>query len=505
MNPRFPPCLEPPVDGQPWAPPLDALDAAVRLETAGVTDEVAQREYDAGGTLQLAERCLPWARLFPATSPDCAPRVSLLRECLHGTAFAVPLIMCSLSLLLFRMSLWGGKVSAELAAAVGVGTVSSFVCTGALIHGMARRCLFFLSVEEPASARRACIGWTLASALSLAITGLLLLLCSAYFEWLSFPLSVTAVAFHFALGMFWVAAGILHMLERFRYTALATALGIAIVMVAHAQAGVSITVAQLAGISVAAAVAFAAGFRILHRFQRGRAGTPRRFSAAEELYRVWPYALFGALYFVLVFGDRVLAWTVPDFAAPGSIQFRGDYETAIDLALIAFILQYGSVRSGVTAFFRDLADAGKRYRVTERAAFRRTMTRTYHSRVPIFALLVMLSSGLVYAGASRMGLLADPRVHRIFLAALPGFSLLVFSLWNTSLLFRLSRPLDSLNALTAGTAVAIGSGYVLTRVWGYPLASTGFTLGAACLAILSTRRMMECLGTLDYNYFVSAS
>ena len=147
MRPAMPSCLEPPADGSPWAPPLDSCDVVVRLETAGITDAVAQREYGYRDAWRLAEACLPWLRMFPASDVR-ESRQSSLAEYLKGLSFALPLGLCCLAMVVFRFSLWGGDVSPHLAITVGLGTVSSFVTTGGVVQAMARRGLFFLQLLD---------------------------------------------------------------------------------------------------------------------------------------------------------------------------------------------------------------------------------------------------------------------------------------------------------------------------------------------------------------------
>jgi hypothetical protein len=136
LSKPLPPCLEPRADDPRWGPPLDVCDVAVRLEAAGVTDAVARREYLQQTTWQLAEACLPWSRMFVASDPP-ERKPSAILEYLRGISFSFSLLVCCLAMAYFHFSLWGGDVSAKLAAAVGLGTVSSFLMTGGIVQAMA--------------------------------------------------------------------------------------------------------------------------------------------------------------------------------------------------------------------------------------------------------------------------------------------------------------------------------------------------------------------------------
>ena len=500
----LPPCLEPPADGSPWEPPLDRCDVVVRLETAGITDEVARREYGYRDAWRLAEACFTWLRMFPASRPPQRRRPAAV-EYLTGLSFAAPLVLCCLAMAWFGFSLWGGDVSPQLAAAVGLGTVSSFVTTGGIVQAMARRALFFLGVRDGTTAEAICRKWVALGAVCLAACGLALLALCHFYQWLPAPFDWIAFAFHLSLGLLWLATGILHMLERNLWSMVAAVVGIGLVVLLHRGWGASLELAQSAGIAAAAAFAFAASSVILRARRRAHGGRPRSLSPALDLYLTWPHFLFGTLYFLLIFSDRLLAWTVPDLAAASPVQFRGDYETALDLALIGFLLQAGMVRAATIAFFRNLAGAQKQHGIAARSTFLQRMRRAYLRSTAGFLLLGAATSASVYAGAWHVGMPGGPRSAAILLCALLGGSLLVTGLWNASLLSRLSLPVDVVTAIAPAVVVDWVIGYSLTRLASYHYAAAGFLAGACYFAVLTTRSLLRRLKRLDYYYFASSS
>jgi hypothetical protein len=497
-RPALPSCLEPPCDGSPWAPPLDSFDVVVRLETAGITDAVAQREYGYRDAWSLAEVCLPWLRMFPA-SDKRESRQSALLEYLKGLSFALPLVICCLAMVLFRFSLWGGDVSPQLAVAVGLGTVSSFVTTGGVVQAMARRGLFFLSVRDGATGEAVCWKWVCAGAVWLAVCGLALLAPCRFYQWLPAPFDWIAFAFHLSLGLLWLATGILHMLERSLWSAAGSVAGIGAVVLLHSAWRVPLIGAQITGIAVAAAFAFAASFLLLRARRRANGGRPRSLSPARDLYLTWPHFLFGTLYFLLIFADRLLAWTVPDVAAASTMQFRGDYETALDLALIGFVLQVGGVRASTFTFFRNLVRAQKQHGIGARTGFLRDMRQAYARNTAGFVLCGAAVSACVYLTVWRLG----TPVHGwsvTLLGALAGGSLTVIGLWNASILFRLSLPVDVVAAIAPAVAVDLFIGYLLSRLGSYQYAVVGFSAGAGYFAAVTTRSLWQRLQSLDYYY-----
>jgi hypothetical protein len=506
LHTSLPACLERPVEGTPWDPPIDVLDTTVRLETAGITDAVAKRMYGQPSVRALAEQCFASLEMAIVTEPPVSPQFSRIREYLHGTSFALPLLLCCLAMTFFDASLWGGDVSTNMAAAVGLGTVSSFIVTGGIVQATARRGLFLMGVAEHAAALTFCLKAARIGVLLLVTSGVAMLGMASFFGWLPGPFALAAVAFHLSLGLLWLSTGFLHMLERNLWSAAATGAGTAVVLLMYKVLHVELAVAQIAGILAAAAMAFCAAFILLRKPVRSKPGVaPRGSSLAFELYVTWPHIVFGVAYYLLVFSDRLLAWSVPDFGASSALQFRGDYETALDLALMGFILQIGNVRVSSVEFFHRLIEAQKHQLLLRRDAFIREITELYRRLSTRFVWVAFATSLLVYGLVSKTAVLSGGRTSETFVWALLGFSALVFALWNTSLLLRLSLTSDVLYSILPAIVLNLAGGYILTRLGDYHHAAIGFAAGAICFAVLSTRRVTRALSSIDYYYYASAT
>src|SRR5438045_3981190 len=98
-------------DDSQWSAPLDARDLAVRLEMEGVTDGVAQSDYEYDDAWQMAHAVLPSLPAAERGKNTPPTPVVAWREYFKGAAFAVPIAISGLSMLLFRLSLWGGDLS----------------------------------------------------------------------------------------------------------------------------------------------------------------------------------------------------------------------------------------------------------------------------------------------------------------------------------------------------------------------------------------------------------
>jgi hypothetical protein len=81
---------------------------------------------------------------------------------------------------------------------------------------------------------------------------------------------------------------------------------------------------------------------------------------------------------------------------------------------------------------------------------------------------------------------------------------MVIGLWNSSLLFWLSLPVDVVTAIAPAVAVDLLIGYLMSRLITYHYAIAGFSSGACYFAVLTTRNLLRRLKSLDYYYFSSS-
>lgn len=497
-----PNCLTAPSQTGSLRPALDAHDLAVRLEMEGVTDEVARTEFGFPSTFALARGHLHTVigGDYPIAKPAEKPR---LGQFFNGVAFAIPVLICTITSLLYRLSLWGGDLSADLATAVAIGTISSFLVTGGIIQASARRTLFQLQCEHWDEARATCYHWTLLGIKTLVGTLGLGWALNQYFRWLPTPIDAVALSFHFFLGLLWLACGILYVLELGWAVGAAVLAGIGVVALLHLGGRMALLNAQLLGVVFTAAIAFAlAG--IAMRRKRKQQGRGEHFSL-RVAHKVAPYFLYGSCYYLFLFSDRILAWTSHATASSLPLQFRGDYETALDIAMIAFIAQAGWVHMSVLAFYRHLNTAQSGFDIRQATAFNAELLRFYLRRAAWF-LPVAIALGLAtYLIAVHYGLLPTEAMRKVAAVAVASYPLLVFGLWNTSLFFALSRPAGALGSILASLLVNLMVGYACSRIGQYDDAVYGFAAGSAVFAILTTVGYLRLSRTVDYSHFASAA
>ncbi len=503
MRHELPDCLKP-VPGTPWRRPLDQDDVAVRLETEGITDGVARADWGYSSTWEIARDC--YGRLSGSEEVRIQrPSPSEMAAHFKGMLFALPLALCCLSMVLLKFSLWGGDLASDVAAAVAVGTVTSFVVTGGIVQAMARQGLFYAGTGEMRMSEIVCLRWMGYGIAALAGSALIGIGLSAFFGWLPSPLDWTAAAFHMSLGLFWLATGILYMLERNLLVTVAAVIGIAVVGILHVPLHIALIPSQLSGILVAGAFSLLMARRLLRARAAADSGRVHRQMPMRTLYLTAPYLVYGCLYYLFLFADRLMAWSAQTEVSALPLVFRGDYELPLDIALFAFVLQVGWVHSSMVRFYDRLQLAQQACEIHRVGEFNSMMQRFYVGRLIRFLPMAAAMSALVWVVAHSAGLLNGVVSARVTMLALMGYPFLVIGLWNVSLLFALSLPKAVLPAIGTGMLGDATIGYLLSRTISYEWAAAGFTVGAMLFGILSAIMVHRRFRQLDYFYFASAA
>lgn len=499
-----------PVSGQKhWAPPLDLDDLTVRLEAEGMTASVAQNRYGFSDVWAMAASYLQSAmaiaelRAQDGESGRCV--FSDLLAYAKGMVFVSPLICCCVSALVFKVSLWGGNLSSNETTAIALATVASFVITAGFIQVIGRQGHFY----------RSSANWGLCSTFCslLLRSGIAILAASvalgsafnAYFDFLPWRLFILCALFFVAIGAYLLVSGVLYVLGSELLIAIATLAGIGSVLGSYYRLHLPLLASQIAGISIATACCLAAAiWRFRGKLKNGRERW-KLPAASRLIYLLWPYFVYGCLYYVFLFTDRFMAWGARSGGSSLMIQFRGAYELSLDLCLIAFVFQVGWIHTGLSKFYRTINVELKRVCLKQELILHRKMLRFYHWHLLGFAILSLFSSALVLSLIHYSAFLQSAIIYRVIVGALAGTPFLVVGLWNIGLLFALSRWGDVLKSVAWALGVNVCVGYLVSRLFAYDLAIVGFVCGACMLAATSAYFYRQLLPNIGYHYFAATA
>ena len=497
--------------------PRDSWEVAAQLEVMGLRDADARTLYGQRDLFELAraiEQLVQQRAVVPPVEPEDPPKKqpSFLKHYAMGSMFALPMLLQAAAILTWGYGLWGAlDVDVRTGTAIALGFIASYVISGGFVQAIVRRGLFYVYQQEPALARWVVLrGWWLGARVTL---GLLVpaLVFNALYRLLPWDLFFTAALYYAALSLLWLNWSMIYIAASRIWLAVSTAIALGVVIAAARLVGWSPIAANAAGLATAAAISFAAGLRALG--PRGRPINPPRLTIL--VYSTSRYFLYGLLYNLFVFLDRVLAWTArtgrEDFP-PYSFWLSARYELGMDLALVVVILLAGVVEASIQTFSNSLVPVQKSLQSTERKQFADWFRRFYARRVAILAACAVVA---VAAARALFGVVAripnrqiQWSIHTMtattaFWAGAAGYALLMLALQNLLLLLTLSRVEVAARAVAIALAVNAVAGFVASRAFHYSYASFGLVAGAAALFAITWRDIRRAGEDLDYHYFAA--
>lgn len=504
--------------------PENEWEIAAILESFGWTDKRVEQELGLHDVFQLARILWPMTHRNIATAANSYRQqtsyvkrwISVIKRFIRGTFFALPMLIGIASMLFFRFSLWSyEQASVKTATAIAIGTVLSFLTAGGFMQTISRRGFFYLlqgyyRMAGIISLRivRASLFFSLAVSVALALFNVL-------FPILPWHMFVITISFYMALNAIWMAVTSLYLLQQELVFSGLLILGIGFVYIGFHYFRLNILISQLlaiVAISIIGALLVTYFFR--RAVARGERGiNPSLPKTTVTVYSVAPYFLYGFLYYLLLFMDRLMAWTATGQSLlPLAIWFRGDYEVALDFALIMLVVPMGLMEVSVYRLIVEAIESQQQYTLSMAGELSNIIRRKY-----LRSLLLMLGVSLISACTDYVVfrfVLAEYIVHslhepiftgytiKVFLFALIGYTLLSIALMNAILMFSLSRPDGVIRPLLWSIALDALIGFLFSRWFGYPDAVFGLMAGALLFSTLTTINVFRILTNVDYHLYL---
>lgn len=503
--------------------PIDELQVAAFLESWGITDALAQRNYGSEDVFQLASSLhARYAQEGPSRQPSDAERsdeggsfIDLVRDLLRGPVAVFPLLAW-VSLLTVSLDRAGADDWDFLA--LGVAPIFSLLVTGGFVQAMARRALSDISRGDPSGAVKHLVRVGFVAVAVVVVFGCAMSVVAVAITDVSAWGLADAAVVYFGLSLLWLGMGCMNVAGRGLSIGLALLLGVEGGLTTYLLA----TISGL-GPDSALRMAIALGFgavvfvflflvRQSLRHERVLAGE----SAPGYVPRVrWlmlslaPYFLYGLLFLGLNLGSSIIGWF-------GALPADGDRNEAIrvlglgmTVAIIPFLITIGISEHGLRQFWltsRRLAatltiDSGTVLSDSIRAMRGR-------QRVILLCALVATSHitfwGLRWAEGGWLHWDMDgERGTFVVGVGLFGYLLLALGMFDCSLFVTLARPRLVLKALGAGLLTSLALAAPLSWTLGYQYATLAFASGAAVFLLSTLFDAERLFRRADLAYYAS--
>ncbi|MDI6703204.1 MAG: hypothetical protein QME40_00755 [bacterium] len=502
--------------------PQSYLEIAALIEANGITDKDCVERFGYGNTFLLAKHIY---EIYPElgisksikggeTEKRKSNWLMFLRYYSSGLFFAMPMVVMIFAMLILPYSLWTWMLyDVGRATGIGVGTILSFIITGGFCQAIGRRGLFYIHQKEDILTKKVCFRLFRFGATTTILFGLLFLIINLLFGFLPNYIFWYAFIYYLFLSFLWLSLATLYMLKRLFLCTVVIALGILAVHIAFKFFGLDILFSHVIGLSVAIIGGLFFSYMLL---QRKAKKAEKEFRASDlprismVIYSIFPYFLYGVLYFVFLFLDRVIAWTTPSRDSPYILWFKVQYELGMVWALISLVLTIGVLQYSIEAFSRTVISEQKKVKARGVSDFNQRFINFYKNHLILFLFISILSIIGVYSGMFLLNRIEifkyvenffNEITYFVFFSACVGYVFLVWALFNGIFFFALSRPHFIIRAIIPGIICNFVVGFFLSRIFGHHFAVIGLLIGAFVFMIVSSIYAFRVFKHLDYYYY----
>lgn len=512
--------------------PVNFWAVAATIESLGIRDIDAKQDYGFDNVFKLAQYVFKQITMHYEKREKKIEEIAIDEEILSfkgklkeilkhyflGLLFAVPMLIQVISVLVFDYGLWAWvKFNKLQATMVAIATIISFVVTGGYVQVLGYQLTYFKGMENYKSAYdMAFYLFKKGMIATFWIIGILIFsnLLLSFYPQLAILLASMYIIFLSALLL---SSGILYAVELKLPIALSITFGTFWVFIAMQLLHLGIYLSHWTGMGLSITINLLSSYVY---FQKKMKKMPGEYAIAKIprpeiiFYHSYRYFIYGAVFFLFLFVDRILAWSNGFPRPPYIIWFNTPYELGMDWALIPLLTTMALLDYSVHRFSRELIPRQKMVIFENYREFNKYFKNFYKRQLIYIIIIGVLSIVGVYYLVMALKPLAEqypnaaifyasPITHKVFWLGSFGYIVLCIGLLNSLFFFTLYRPAFAMNAMIVGIMGNIFVGFLCSRLISYEYGVVGLIFGASIFAILTSIWARKVFQNLDYYYFAA--
>lgn len=507
--------------------PVDVLQVAALLETAGITDSSALLRYGHASVFDLAESVmqhLPGCRLnnsqHPTAPAPVEPRWQAALDYLRGPLTLLPMVLFSAVIMIYQQF---GRWPLGTVLAMSVAVVGSLLVTSGFVQAASRKGSSYLSQGYILAAQRI-IGRIMGMGLMAVFLTTLLLAFAAHALLAADLDAVMTLAIAFVvLSCLWLAAGVLFMLNQVHWFGIGLAVGVGAVWLllrrlplVLADRNVAMLAATVAG-SAGALLVMAVVLRrtLARRTAASSVGAQRVVLPATPhlLVNLAPYFVYGVLYVLLVLAGHVVGWVGRAPAGMDRMSVVATTEIGLTIALGGIILAGGVAERTVARFWQLVKVYQQQVALARPADFSHRIQSFYRREYRRYLAAVTLCSTIVVTAvlASAAWLSArgfavlpwDEATVWFLVFGTVGYGVMSAGVFQCMFMITLSRPGVAAQAVLIGIGATLAAGIVIGQLVTYQYSGLGLVLGSLAFSLATRSRLARLMRHSDFYYYAS--
>lgn len=440
-------------------------------------------------------------------------RKLLVQDYSKGIFHLLPIALQIVAIVLFGFSLWTFIGFNTLqSTAIVLGLIMGLTATGGFVQAMGKQVSYYWYYEDYEMTKKSIdyllkTGVAFLCILFVVVTGVNFLLNL-------YPMLFLLIVFVYAflIGTLLLVFAPLYTIKRRWMISISVFAGTLTALLLLFYSSLSIYIIHWVGIAIASGSSFVyLRFFIGKTVQSKRGiqnGSPK---LGVLLARNYNYFLYGTLFYLFIFTDRILAWSsTQDRILPYIIYYEKDYEIGMDLAMLIFFLLAGVLEYSVSSFSRTIEYKQRTMGYSDVKTFNKQMLGMYYKHLWIFVLNAIGIMILLYVVITQpWGYQAgfdekiSPTSFTVAVIGCFAFLFLTLAMLNVLLLFTLNKSQKPLKALFIAWVVNLGVGWWFSRVISYEYSVIGMLAGSIVFMVLTTKMVLSFYKKLDYNYYAA--
>jgi hypothetical protein len=506
--------------------PLDKWAVCATLESMGMRDIDAQKEFGANDLFELGEEIYLICKmnfLFKINETNGTANFekienllsSFIRYYSRGLSFMIPILGQIGLLFLLRYSLWAYIEFTEAQATiVAIGTILSFLVTGGFVQAAGREVLHYLQSKDYNLAKDSYLRLFKFNTLVVFAVGIFLFLVNFIFPFFRQQMLFLSLIYFLLLGELWYSLSLLYLIKHYVVVLLITVLGIIPVHWVMQNTTWGIFYAHFSGILFSIVLAWLYNLIWLKRKINKQENISQTSIAKRPImaYIVSLYFVYGFLYFSFLFIDRLISWSAYGNEIQSSIiWFKTPYELGMDWALISLFITIALLEFTIERFSRLLIPVQQGLSFLLFDKFIKKFNKFYISQIILLVSFGIVSIVATYFAVTYLkrfshiseirDFFSNPITYFTFFVASVGYLLMSIGLFNGLFFLTLNRMKFAVRPILLAVITNIFIGLLLSRWFDYEYGVFGLLAGSLIFVIYSSKKVKDFFNKLDYYYY----
>ena len=229
------------------------------------------------------------------------------------------------------------------------------------------------------------------------------------------------------------------------------------------------------------------------------------------IYNNYIYFFYGTLFFLYVFLDRIIAWSIHEQERfLYFIFFEKDYEIGMDIALLTYLLVAGVFEFSISRFAKMLDDLQSKVTIADINGYGRRFLKRYSENMILLLLTSCVAFGIQFY------LLYSPNGYDAFfevklndvnrevcLLGSLGYFFFSCSVMNVLHFFTLGQPKIPFKGLLYACLVNLITGLFFSRFVSYEMSVVGFLIGNLFFMGYTSIHLYRFFKKMDYYYYAA--